>query len=86
MPASPVLAGVCTFVLGVLSGLLVIGYLRLARETFHSIRVRFVWSVNSALIGRLRDERALLHDGILQMAEGMELPGVVHDDGTVGRG
>jgi 1-acyl-sn-glycerol-3-phosphate acyltransferase len=85
MPASPLLAGFCTFVLGVLSGLLVIGYLRLARETLHSIRVRFVRSANTAPIGRLRAERSVLHDGILQMAEGMELPGVLHDDGTVGR-
>jgi 1-acyl-sn-glycerol-3-phosphate acyltransferase len=85
MPASPLLAGFCTFVLGVLSGFLVIGYLRLARETLHSIRVRFVRSANTVPIGRLCGERSVLHDGILQMAEGMELPGVVHADGTVGR-
>jgi len=66
-----------------LGGALSIHYVRLAREVIRAVRVRLTRRRELAAVARLRAERSRLHDLIIGMAEGIELPGSVREDGRV---
>ncbi len=83
IPHSPILAGVSVALLSAVGGAAAVRYLRVARETARAVRVRLTRALRAKNIARLREERAALHDAILALAEGLELPGQVLDDGRV---
>ncbi len=85
MPDTPVLAGVATVLLGVFGGMVALRYLRVARETARSLRVRVTRARRRVSIARLRAERAELYDVLMSFIEGLELPGQVAPDGRVVR-
>ena len=85
VPEAPVLAGATTFMLAAVGGAVALRYVRLAKETWRSLRVRLTRRLRQRTIERLRSERALLYDAVMATEEGLELPGAVLSDGRVVR-
>lgn len=85
IPDTPGLAALATVLLGVFGGMIALRYLRVARETARSVRVRFTRARQRVTLARLKTERAELHDVLLALVGSMELPGEVADDGRVVR-
>jgi 1-acyl-sn-glycerol-3-phosphate acyltransferase len=83
IPEAPVLTGVLAFVLSGVGGAVAVQYQRLVKATLRAIRVRLTRARRSGTIRRLRGERAELHDWMMRLAEGLELPGTVSPDGRV---
>jgi len=79
----PVVAGLFTAALGAIGGAVALGYRRLSRETLRSLRVRFTRRRRATQIERLRAERSELHDRIVALGEGLDLPGAITRDGSV---
>lgn len=85
LPASPPLAAAAMLVLCVVGAVVMVLYLTLARATWRALRVRMTRGMRARSFLRLRVERSRLCDALLAMSEGLELPGVVLEDGTVAR-
>lgn len=85
LPDTPVLAGVTVFVLAALGGAFAVRYLNVTRDTARAIRVRLTRRSRWVAVQRSRVERARLHDAILALAEGLDLPGTVAADGRIVR-
>lgn len=83
VPEAPWLAGIVTFLLCSLGGLVAVRYLRLAGETYRAIRVRLTRAMRRRAVHRLARERAVLFEAAQALAEGLELPGEVTPDGRV---
>jgi len=83
IPDAPVLAGLFVVLLGVLGGIVALRYVRLVRETARAVRVRLTRARRRAALVRLRRERAELFEAVMAMAEGLDLPGRVADDGRI---
>jgi 1-acyl-sn-glycerol-3-phosphate acyltransferase len=84
IPRAPWQAGITTFLIGAFGGALALVYLELVRRTWTSIRIRAKRQWGSAIIRQLSAERAILHDAIEEIREGLDLPGDVLADGRVG--
>lgn len=80
---APALFGVTIALLAAVGGAAALRYWRVARETARAVRVRLTRRRYALSVARLRRERARLHDAILAMAEGVELPGDVAPDGKI---
>lgn len=83
LPRTPVLAGVTLALLAALGGAIAVRYLRVAREVGRAVRVRLTRSRRWIAVQRLRIERRRLCEDILALAQGLELPGSIADDGRV---
>ena len=83
LPHRPLLAGVIVAVLGAIGGAIALRYLRVLRQTWHAIRVRLARRFGRPEIDRLRAERAAIHDELMSISEGLELPGAVAADGSI---
>jgi 1-acyl-sn-glycerol-3-phosphate acyltransferase len=83
LPDRPLLAAVLMLPLSILGGVVMLLYVELARETWRALRVRFTRGVRARSLLRLRVERAHLCDAVLELAEGLELPGEVGEDGRI---
>lgn len=83
LPRTPALAGVTLALLAALGGAIAVRYLRVAREVGRAVRVRLTRSRRWIAVQRLRIERRRLCEDILALAQGLELPGSVADDGRV---
>ncbi len=83
IPDAPLLTGVLAFLLSAAGGLVALHYWRLAGATARTIRVRFTRARRTASVRRLRKERARIHDVVMQLSDGLELPGEVADDGRI---
>ena len=83
IPEAPLLSGVLAFILSAVGGAVALQYLRLARETARAIRVRLTRSRRTRSIERLRRERAEIHERVMELAEGLDLPGTVGADGRI---
>jgi glycerol-3-phosphate O-acyltransferase / dihydroxyacetone phosphate acyltransferase len=86
IPNTPILAGIGVALLSGVGGATALRYLRVARETARAVRVRISRRRRAACIERLRGERAFLHDAIMMLGEGLELPGAVLADGRIVQG
>ena len=86
LPHQPALVGVMAAFSGFFGGLAAFRYAELTRETGRAMRIRLTQSRRRIALARLKVERAELCDHILQMADGLELPGGVSSDGRVVRG
>jgi 1-acyl-sn-glycerol-3-phosphate acyltransferase len=83
LPRAPLGAAICTLAMAMIGGGMSVRYARVAQETLRSVRVRFTRRTRARSLVRLIGERADLHDSILELAEGIELPGSVSEDGKV---
>ncbi len=84
IPRAPWLAGITTFMIGVLGGALALVYLELFTRTWTSIKIRAKRQWGSTIIRQLSAERAVLYEAIEEIREGLHLPGEVLSDGRVG--
>jgi 1-acyl-sn-glycerol-3-phosphate acyltransferase len=84
-PHSSVAVGLGVAALSALGGAAALRYLVMARGTWRAVRVRFTRRLQARSIDRLLAARAALHDELLAMVEGIELPGQVLSDGRVAR-
>lgn len=83
IPDAPIMAGLVCVCLAILGGLLTVRYVRLVRETLRGVRVRLTKARRTSMLAHLRVERAELHDAVVGIAEGVELPGTVLPDGRI---
>ncbi len=85
MPVTPALAGGVTVLLAIAGGVLMIAYMRMARQTVRTLRVRLTRARRHRALARLLGQRAALHDALLTLVEDVDLPGRVAEDGRVFR-
>jgi 1-acyl-sn-glycerol-3-phosphate acyltransferase len=85
VPDTPGLAALVTVACGVIGGVVALRYLRVARETARSVRVRFTRARQRVTLARLKTERGEIHDVLMGFIEGLALPGQVAEDGRVVR-
>ncbi|MCB9758917.1 MAG: 1-acyl-sn-glycerol-3-phosphate acyltransferase [Alphaproteobacteria bacterium] len=83
LPDTPVLAGLTTSILAFAGGAAGVRYLRVVRETARAVRVRLTRQRARVALAHLKVERAELHDLLIGMGEGLDLPGEVAEDGRV---
>ncbi len=83
LPRAPGLAAATMLAMCLLGGGLSVRYARVAQETLRSLRVRVTRRVRIRSLARLRVERGVLCEALLELAEGVELPGNVRQDGRV---
>ena len=83
LPADPMAAGVTVFFLCGLGGALVLFYSQMLRETWHALRTRLTLRRRWLTVDHLKHERASLHDDIVELARGADLPGKLLPDGRV---
>ncbi len=83
IPDAPLLTGILAFVLSAVGGAVALHYWRLARSTARTIRVRLTRARRAASIRRLRKERGEIFRQVMVLAEGLELPGEVTEDGRI---
>ncbi len=83
LPRAPISAALCTLAMAIIGGGMSVRYARVAQETLRSVRVRFTRRTRTRSLARLKTERSELHDTILLLADGIDLPGSVGEDGTV---
>jgi 1-acyl-sn-glycerol-3-phosphate acyltransferase len=84
IPDTPILAGFVVGLLAFTGGAVAMRYLRLARETARAVRVRLTRERRRLTIARLRVDRGELFEELVTLADGLELPGSVQSDGTIG--
>ena len=84
IPRAPWAAGITTFLIGAFGGALALVYMELVRRTWTSIRIRAKRHWGSTIIRQLSAERAVLYKAIEEIREGLDLPGDVLADGSVG--
>jgi glycerol-3-phosphate O-acyltransferase/dihydroxyacetone phosphate acyltransferase len=85
VPRVPWSAAACTVALGVLGGVLALRYTELTQQTWRSLRIRLTRHRRRMSVAWLRTERAALHDAIVEMADGLPLPGAVAHGGRIVR-
>lgn len=83
IPDHPALAGVLVALLAATGGAVAVRYRRVSRETLRALRVRITRRTRREAVERLRRERAVLHDAVMELAHGLDLPGVVASDGRI---
>lgn len=76
-------AGAFAALTAALGGAVALRYLRVARETARSVRVRLTRRRQRAAIGALVVERGELCDALVRLGESVSMPGVVREDGRV---
>ncbi len=86
IPDRPVFAAVSMVLLAIIGGLVALRYLHLARSTIAAVKVRLTRARRKTHIAQALVERRELYDALLEMAEGLELPGAVESDGTLSHG
>ncbi|MEE2750303.1 MAG: 1-acyl-sn-glycerol-3-phosphate acyltransferase [Myxococcota bacterium] len=83
LPRAPIAAALSTLAMAIIGGGLSVRYARVAQETLRALRVRFTRRTRTRTLARLKTERSEIHDAILLLADGIELPGSVGEDGKV---
>lgn len=83
VPKAPLVTGALAFGLSALGGLVALHYSRLLAITRRAVRVRLTRARRRRALARLREERGRLHDAILGLAQGLDLPGTVAPDGRI---
>ena len=84
IPDTPIFAGFLVGLLAFTGGAIALRYLRLARETARAVRVRLTRERRRLTIARLMVDRGELFEELITLAEGLELPGSVATDGSIG--
>jgi 1-acyl-sn-glycerol-3-phosphate acyltransferase len=85
LPDRPLLAAALMLPLSLVGAVVMLRYTELASGTWRAVRVRFTRGMRARSLLRLRVERGRLCDALLALAEGLDLPGAVGDDGRIVR-
>jgi 1-acyl-sn-glycerol-3-phosphate acyltransferase len=85
LPDRPLFAAALMLPLSIVGGVVMLLYVELAKGTWRALRIRFTRGMRARSFLRLRVERCRLYDDIVVLAEGLELPGVVEEDGRIAR-
>jgi 1-acyl-sn-glycerol-3-phosphate acyltransferase len=83
IPDRPAVAGVTLALLAATGGVVSLRYQHVAHETLAAVRVRLTKARRRASIDRLLAERAEVHDRLMSLAEGIDLPGRLEADGSL---
>ena len=83
IPNAPALTGCLTFSLSALGGIVALQYQRLVQETMRSLRIRLTRTRRSDSVRRLREERSVIFEQIMKLADGLDLPGKVSSNGSI---
>jgi glycerol-3-phosphate O-acyltransferase/dihydroxyacetone phosphate acyltransferase len=83
IPDAPWWAALVTFVLCSLGGWLALRYLRIAGQTYRTLRTRLTRAWRRDAIRRLLRERSEIFEATMEVATGLELPGALTADGRV---
>lgn len=83
LPDTPIMAGVALALLAAVGGAMSLRYLHVAQETLAAARIRLTRSRRKVAISRLQLERAELFDDLMKLAEGIDLPGSLAQDGSL---
>lgn len=83
MPNSAIWAFIFVFCLGILGAVLMFTYVRAGQRMQRTIRIYWKKSQKYDVWIHLREERSRLCDELLKMAQGLELPGSVDEDGRL---
>lgn len=83
LPDAPLLAALSIVTLGAVGGFLSLRYLELSRATWAAVRVRLTRARRKRAIQRLLLERGALFEQVMALAQGLELPGAVHETGRI---
>ncbi len=86
IPQRPFLAAAAVASLAAVGGACALRYLHVAQETARAVRVRLTRQRRKDSVARLKVERGELYEAVMELAEGLELPGEVADDGTIQAG
>jgi len=83
IPDSPMIGGTAVAILAAIGGMAALRYLHVSRQTLRALRVRLTRRRRRAAIARLKVERTEIFDIVMTLAQDLDLPGEVHDDGTI---
>jgi hypothetical protein len=83
VPDQPVLVGIVVALLSAVGGAVALRYRRFARDSLRAVRVRFTHFMRRRSIERLLVERSAIHDALVSISEGLDLPGEVMADGRI---
>ena len=86
LPDMPIISGVILSLASIAGGLHALRYQHAARRAWKNLQVRFRRRRRRELIAETLDVRAGIFDEVMELAEGLELPGLVSADGVVGSG
>jgi hypothetical protein len=86
LPDRPLWAALLMIPLSIVGGLVMLRYVALANATWHALRIRLTRGRRARSLLRLKVERRRLYDAVMDLAQGLELPGVVEPDGRIARG
>lgn len=77
------LLGLVAFGLCAVGGLLTVHYQRFAIQTYRAFRLRLTHAEEAASLEKLRANRSAICDAIVDLAQGIDLPGQVLPDGRI---
>jgi glycerol-3-phosphate O-acyltransferase / dihydroxyacetone phosphate acyltransferase len=80
IPNAPFVTGLLALTLSALGGIVVVHYLRLARQTVRSLGVTLTRARRAEAIRRLRTQRSELYEAMNALAEGLDLSGMAAAD------
>jgi len=83
MPDSALWAFIFVFCLGILGAILMFTYVRASQRTLRALRIYWKKSQRYDVWIHLREERARLCDELLKLAEDLQLPGTVNEEGRL---
>jgi 1-acyl-sn-glycerol-3-phosphate acyltransferase len=83
IPNSPILAGTLLALLAAIGGMAALRYLHVSRQTLRALRVRLTRRRRRAAIARLKVERSAIFEAIMTLAQNLDLPGEVQEDGRI---
>jgi 1-acyl-sn-glycerol-3-phosphate acyltransferase len=83
VPNAPALTACLAFSLSALGGIVALQYQRLVQETMRSLRIRLTRTRRSDSVRRLHEERSVIFEQIMKLAEGLDLPGKVSPNGKI---
>ena len=84
LPDTPLVTGLVLAAAAIVGGAHALGYQRLARQAWKNLRIRFRRRMKRVVIVETLALRAGIFDDIMAIAEGLDLPGSVLPDGSIG--
>ena len=83
LPDRPLLAAALMLPFSVMGGLVMLLYVEMAGGTWRAVRVRLTRGMRARSLLRLQVERGRLCDALVELSEGLALPGAVGHDGRI---
>lgn len=86
LTAGPAVAAAGMVAMSLAGGVVMLLYVELTIGRVRAVRVRLTRGMRARALTRLKKERVRLYEDLIALADGLELPGVVHPDGRVASG